>query len=195
MEQSQEIPRILWNKKVCHRIHKRRTAVPTLSQSNPIHASLSLSWRYILILSSHLRLGLPSVLFSLSSLHEILVETSPLSNAYHMPHPSHSLWFAYPNNNHVPNPKSHFHCFCCTKRSFKIRGLIKCTVTSFLRLGVVNTSPNSHLGRPPLVSCPKLIFNIWAATFHICRPACPSTTWGRAMLWWQGHIYHGGMWT
>ena len=50
---SQEIPRILWNPKVHYRIHKGLSQ----RQSMPPHPT---SWRYRLILSSHLRLGLPS---------------------------------------------------------------------------------------------------------------------------------------
>ena len=60
---SQEIPRILWNPKVHYRNHK----CPPMSlfwansiQSIPTHPTF---WRPILILSSHLRLGLPSSLF------------------------------------------------------------------------------------------------------------------------------------
>jgi len=60
---SQEIPRILWNTKVHYRIHKCPTPVPVLSQLDPVHTSHPTSWRSILILSSHLRLGLPSDLF------------------------------------------------------------------------------------------------------------------------------------
>ena len=58
---SQEIPRILWNPKVHYRTHKRPPPVPTLCQPNPVH--IPTSWRSILILSTHLRLGLPSGLF------------------------------------------------------------------------------------------------------------------------------------
>jgi len=53
---SQEILRILWNPKVYYRNHNCLPLVPILSQ-------LPTSWRSILILSSHLRLGLPSGLF------------------------------------------------------------------------------------------------------------------------------------
>ena len=57
---TQEIPRTLWNPKVHHRIHKRPPPVPILRQIDPLHASQLTSRWSILILSSHLRLGLPS---------------------------------------------------------------------------------------------------------------------------------------
>jgi hypothetical protein len=55
---SQEIPRILWNPKVHYHIHKCPPPVLILRQLDPV------PWRSIFILSSHLRLGLPSCLFS-----------------------------------------------------------------------------------------------------------------------------------
>jgi hypothetical protein len=58
---SQEIPRILWNPTVYYRIHKWPPPVSILSQLNPVHTPTS--DRSILILSSHLHLGLPSGLF------------------------------------------------------------------------------------------------------------------------------------
>ena len=56
-----KFPAILWNPKVHYRTHKRPPPVPILSQPNPVH--IPTSWRSILILSTHLRLGLPSGLF------------------------------------------------------------------------------------------------------------------------------------
>ena len=58
---SPEIPCILWNPKVHCRIHKCPLPVPILSQHDPVHTPTS--WWSILILSSHVRLGLPSGLF------------------------------------------------------------------------------------------------------------------------------------
>jgi hypothetical protein len=57
---SREIPRILWKAKVHYRIHKCPQHVPILSQLDPVHTPHSTSLRSILILSSNLRLGVPS---------------------------------------------------------------------------------------------------------------------------------------
>ena len=57
---SQEIPRILWNPKVHYCIHKCPPPWASSIRSTPPHPT---SWRSILILSSHLRLRLPSGLF------------------------------------------------------------------------------------------------------------------------------------
>jgi hypothetical protein len=56
-----EFPSILWNPKAHHQIHKSSPLVPILSQANPVNTTPSyLSPRFVLILSTHLRLGLPS---------------------------------------------------------------------------------------------------------------------------------------
>jgi hypothetical protein len=56
----------------------------------------------------------------------------------------------------------------------------------FLRRRLVGPTPNPQPGGPPLVVCPRLLFNIFAATLHIWWPSPPSATWGSTMLWWQG---------
>ena len=59
---NQEIPRISRNPKVHYHIHKRPPPVSILGQPNPVHIPTS-HLPEILILSTHLRLGLPSGLF------------------------------------------------------------------------------------------------------------------------------------
>jgi hypothetical protein len=61
---SQETARILWNLKLHYCIHKCLYPKPSQSSPYPPHPT---SWRSVLILSSHLRLVLPSGLFPTDS--------------------------------------------------------------------------------------------------------------------------------
>jgi len=57
---SQEISRISRNPKVHYHTHKRPPPVSILGQPNPVHIPTSHLLETILILTTHLRLGLPS---------------------------------------------------------------------------------------------------------------------------------------
>jgi len=81
---SQEIPRILWNPKVHNCIHNSSSPVPILSQIDAVHIPIFHFWRSILILSSHLRLGLKWSL-SLRFPHQNPVCASSLPHTCYMP--------------------------------------------------------------------------------------------------------------
>ena len=72
----------------------------SLSWANSIQSPqpIPTSWRSILILSSHLRLGLPNGLFPSGFPHQNLVHNSPFLHMCHMPRPSHSSRFYQPYN-------------------------------------------------------------------------------------------------
>ena len=86
---SQEIPRILWNPKVQYCILECPVPIPIPSQINPHHASPSHSWRNILILSTHLRLCLPSNSFPQVSYQTLY---APLLSPIHAACPAHLIF-------------------------------------------------------------------------------------------------------
>jgi hypothetical protein len=60
---TQRLFSILWNQKVYYRVRKSPPLVRILSHMNPVHTIPSYLCKIILILSTHLRLGLSSGLF------------------------------------------------------------------------------------------------------------------------------------
>ena len=90
---SQYIPRILLKLKFHFLIYKSLLSVPTIRQTDPIHATHPYFRRSILILFFHLRLGLSSSLLPSGFLHQNPVHTSTLPHTCYMPCPSQSPWF------------------------------------------------------------------------------------------------------
>ena len=139
---SQEIPRISRNPKVHYCTHKRPPPVLILGQSNPVQSIYPhpTSWRSILILSTHLRLGLPSGLFPSGFPTKNLYTL--ISSPIHATCPAHlilldfitrtilgeeyrSFSFSLCSLLHSPvtssllRPNIHIHCICdyCTTQS------------------------------------------------------------------------------
>ena len=85
---SQEIPRISRNPKVHYRTHKRHLSLSWASPIQSIYPHPT-SWRSSLILSTHLRLGLPSGLlpsgFPTKTLH------TPISSPIRATYPAHLI--------------------------------------------------------------------------------------------------------
>ena len=95
---SQKIPRILWNPRDHHRIHKCPPSVLILSQIYPVHETplnfLKIHFKIILPSTP----GSPKQSLSLTIPHRNPVYSCPLTHIYYMSGPSHSSWFYYPNN-------------------------------------------------------------------------------------------------
>jgi hypothetical protein len=90
---TQEFPSILWYPDVHYRVHKNPPLVRILCQINPIHPILSL--RSVLILSSHLRLGLPGGLLPSGFPTNILYLSSP--HSCYMPCLPNPPWLDHSN--------------------------------------------------------------------------------------------------
>jgi hypothetical protein len=74
---SNKYPRVLWKPMVLYRIHKCLSRVSIPSQTNRVHTQDHISWRSILKLSSHLRLGLSSCHFPAGSATTTLYKPLP----------------------------------------------------------------------------------------------------------------------
>ena len=94
---SQEIPRILWNPKVLYSIHKCPPLVLIVNRSIQSIPPHTISWRSILILSSHLRVS-PKWSLSFRFPHQNTVYASPLPHTSYMPIPSYCSQFYQPQN-------------------------------------------------------------------------------------------------
>ena len=88
-----------------HRTRRFITALTSvrhmsLSWTSPIQSICPhpTSWRSVLILSTHLRLGLPNGLFPSGFPTKTLYTLSLLTHTRHMPSPSHSSRFYHPHN-------------------------------------------------------------------------------------------------
>ena len=102
----------------------------SLSWANPIQSIYPhpTSWRSVLILSTHLRLGLPSGL----------------------------LPFGFPTKTLYTHLSSPMRATCPAHLQSK-HPACECFLTKFLQGGVVSTSSNPKAGGPPLVGCPRLL--------------------------------------
>jgi hypothetical protein len=84
---SQEIPRILWKRKVHYHIYTSPPPVSILSQLNPVHTTHPTSWRSILILSPSTASVSQVVSFPQVSIPKPCMH---LPHTCHMPRPSRS---------------------------------------------------------------------------------------------------------
>jgi hypothetical protein len=84
-----------------------------------------------------------------------------------------------PTRSVSPNATVTFICYWIT---FYVSISLTKNVMLFLHCGIFSLTPNFQTGERHTICSPWLL----AATHLIWRPCTASTTWGRAVLWWQG---------
>jgi hypothetical protein len=126
----------LWNPKVRYRAHKTPPLDPTWASRIQFATSIPIALSSILMLSSHLRLDIPSGLFPLGPQPKPYKQLSPpLPHACHMSRSPHPPPFNHHNNIRW-NGKESFICFSfnirpryffvfCQKRSCPLRNTYK----------------------------------------------------------------------
>ena len=117
---SQEIPRISRNSNVRYHTHKRPPPVSILDQPNQSTYPHSKSWRSILILSTHLRLGLPSGLFPSSFPNKTLY--TPLSSPIRVTCPAQLILLDFITRTILGEEYKSFSSSLCKLMQYKILG-------------------------------------------------------------------------
>jgi hypothetical protein len=77
------------------------------------------------------------------------------------------------------------HPFPLPRSLLRIRPSSRPCVTFRNKLELLAPRPTSKLEDHPFSAVGEYLFNIFATILHIWRPVPPSTTRGRAVLWWE----------
>jgi hypothetical protein len=138
---TQELPNILWNPKIHYRVHMSPPLVPILSRIDLVHTTPSYLLKYILTLSTHLRLGRPNGLFPSGFPAKILY--SFVFSPIRVTCPANLIFLDLIISR-------------LSKESIQVRDPSWGFVTRFLQW-VFRPTPNSQAGGPSVIGCPRLL--------------------------------------